>query len=73
MCCGGQRQGSIEYEDGPSQAERLISDVRLEGANGVVTPGVKSLMHQIEADKLLPERGGYGLPRACGPRQLVVG
>ena len=47
----------VEYEADPRQAERFISDVQLDGANGVVTPGVKPLVQQIESDTPLPAGG----------------
>ena len=46
----------IEYEADPRQVERLVADNDLVGANGVATPGLKPLAHQIAAEKPLPER-----------------
>ena len=46
----------LEYEADPRQAERLVADTHLEGANAVTTPGVKPLAHQLEAEKPLPEK-----------------
>ena len=46
----------LEYEADPRQAERLVEDLQLDGANTVTTPGVKPLAHQIEAEESLPER-----------------
>ena len=45
----------IEYEADPRQAEKLIEEMGLEGANPVVTPGVKALPAKIEDDKALNE------------------
>ena len=45
----------IEYEANPRQAECLVADVQLEGANGVATPGLKPLPHQIAAEEPLPQ------------------
>ena len=38
----------LEYEADPRQAEKLICDTELQGANAVTTPGVKPLSHQLE-------------------------
>ena len=43
----------LEYEADPRQAEKLIRDTQLQGANSVTTPGVKPLAHQLEEEKLL--------------------
>ena len=45
----------IEYEADPRQAERLILDLGLSGANTVGTPGVKLTNDQLSADKKLGE------------------
>ena len=46
----------IEYEADPRQVEKLLREIELEGANGAVTPGVKALSHQVEAETDLPEK-----------------
>ena len=46
----------LEYEADPRQAERLIEDAKLEGANKVTTPGVKPLVHQLEAEQPLSDK-----------------
>ena len=46
----------IEYEADPRQVEKLLREIELEGANGAVTPGVKVLSHQVEAETDLPEK-----------------
>ena len=38
----------LEYEADPRQAEKLIRDSELQGANAVTTPGFKPLAHQLE-------------------------
>ena len=43
----------IEYEADPRQAEKLIRDTELQGANAVTTPGVKPLPHQLEQEQQL--------------------
>jgi hypothetical protein len=43
----------LEYEADPRQAEKLIHDTELQGANAVTTPGVKPLPHQLEQEQLL--------------------
>ena len=43
----------IEYEADPRQAEKLIRDTELHGANAVTTPGVKPLAHQLEKEEPL--------------------
>ena len=43
----------LEYEADPRQAEKLIRDTQLQGANSVTTPGVKPLSHQLQAEKPL--------------------
>ena len=45
--------GGLEYEANPRQAEKLIRDNELQGANAVTTPGVKPLPHQLEKEQLL--------------------
>ena len=44
----------VEYEADPRQAERLLEECGLEGANSVATPGVKLLAAQHENDEELP-------------------
>ena len=43
----------LEYEADPRQAEKLIRDTELQGANSVTTPGVKPLAHQLEKEEPL--------------------
>ena len=43
----------IEYEADPRQAEKLIRDTELQGANAVTTPSVKPLTHQLEKEEPL--------------------
>ena len=45
----------IEYEADPRQVERLLEELGIEGdgVKGVVTPGVKILAHQAQAEKEL--------------------
>ena len=43
----------IEYEVDPRQAERLIGECGLTGANPMSTPGVKATYQDHEADKML--------------------
>jgi hypothetical protein len=45
--------GGLEYEADPRQAEKLIRDTELQGANSVTTPGVKPLAHQLEQEQPL--------------------
>ena len=44
----------IEYEADPRQVEKLVESLSLEGANSVVTPGLKPLSEQILQEKPLP-------------------
>ena len=44
---------AIAYEAAPRQAEKLIIECGLEGANSVATPGVKETSAQIAEDKEL--------------------
>ena len=46
----------LEYEADPRQGEKLVEELGLEGAKGVVTPAVKPSMSAINADKELPEQ-----------------
>ena len=46
----------IEYEADPCQVGKLLREIELEGANGAVTPGVKVLSDQVEAETDLPEK-----------------
>ena len=57
-------QRGLEYEADPRQAERLVDDLQLEGANSVTTPGVKPLAHQIEAETPMPEQT-FSCPWCC--------
>ena len=63
----------LEYEADPRQAERLIDDLELDGANGVTTPGVKPLVHQLESEQPLsdkehtPFRGSGARANYLGP------
>ena len=43
----------IEYEADPRQAEKLIRDAELQGANTVTVPVVKPLPHQLEQEQPL--------------------
>ena len=45
----------LEYEADPRQGEKLVEELGLEGAKGVITPAVKANMATIQADKKLPE------------------
>ena len=44
---------ALEYEADPRQAEKLIIECGLEGANSVATPGIKETSAQIAEDKEL--------------------
>ena len=46
----------IGYEADPRQAEKLISELQLEGdaVKSVVTPGIKVLNHQVQSETALP-------------------
>ena len=46
----------LEMEADPRQAEKLISECGLNGANSVATPGVRLSFEQVENDKPLPEK-----------------
>ena len=46
----------IEYEADPRQAERLISECGLEGANAMATPGVRPTAAEVAADQELPSQ-----------------
>ena len=46
----------LECEADPRQAERLLEETGLEGANPVSMPGVGPLLAQLAEDKNLPER-----------------
>ena len=43
----------LEYVADPRQAEKLIRDTQLQGANSVTTPGTKPLAHQLETEQPL--------------------
>lgn len=43
----------LEYEAGPRRIEKLIEELELVGARSCVTPGVKTLQEQLEADQPL--------------------
>ena len=45
--------GGAEYEADPRQAERLVSDLGLDGAKRVGTPGVKQTFEMTSRDKHL--------------------
>ena len=45
----------LEYEADPRQAEKLIEELGLNGANGLSTPAIKPSIGNIRADKKLPE------------------
>ena len=47
----------LEYEADPRQVERLLEETELEGegVKGVVTPGVKVLAHEAQAEVPLPD------------------
>ena len=47
--------GGVEYEADPRQAERLVSDLGLEDAKRVGTPGVKQTFEMTSRDKPLAE------------------
>ena len=55
-------QEGLEYEADPRQAERLVRDLKLEGAKVLGTPGVKATSTQVAedtelaADKVSPFR-----------------
>ena len=46
----------LEYEADPRQAEKLVSECGLAGANSVATPGVRMSHKEVEADEPLEER-----------------
>jgi hypothetical protein len=48
----------IEYEADPRQAEKLIAECGLSGANPVTTPGVRIPFSELEKDKKLEDRLG---------------
>ena len=54
----GWTSHGLEYEADPRQAERLLEELELDGdgVKGVVTPGVKTLVHQVQSEQTLPER-----------------
>ena len=57
----------IEYEADPRQVEKLLVEIELADANGVVTPGIKVLAHQVLSEAPLPRRSirsSARLPRA---------
>ena len=61
----------IEYEGDPMQAEKLIRDTELHGANAVTTPGVKPLAYQLEKEEPLSMAGFTRFRRQAGcTRQL---
>ena len=45
----------IEYDADPRQVEKLVESLDLEGANSVVTPGVKPLREQLDEKRPLPQ------------------
>ena len=45
--------GGVEYEADPRQAERLVSDLALDDAKSVGTPGVKHVFEMTSRDKPL--------------------
>ena len=47
--------GGVEYEADPRQVERLVSDLGLEDAKRVGTPGVKQTFEMTSRDKPLAE------------------
>ncbi len=57
----------IEIEADPRQAEKLVRDLGLDGANAVNTPGVKLTKEQLEGDKEL-EHGKQSPFRAVAAR-----
>ena len=63
----------LEYEADPRQAEKLIRDTQLQGANAVTTPGTKPLPRQREQEQPLSMsdfkrlRGQAGLANYLGP------
>ena len=48
--------GGLEYEPGPRQVERLVTECGLAGSNSVATPGVRMSHKDVEADELLEQR-----------------
>ena len=58
----------IEYEADPRQVERLFQELELEGegVKGVVTPGVKILVHQTHAEKEVHHDRAHNVQGAGG-------
>ncbi len=46
----------LEIEADPRQAERLVSQLGLDGANPVGTPGVKPTVPELEADEMIVDK-----------------
>jgi len=49
-------EDAVEYEADPRQAEKLIRECGLEGANSVATPGIKETSAQIASDTPLDDK-----------------
>ena len=50
----------IEYGADPRQVEKLLPEIKLEGANGAVTPSQKILSHQVDAGTDIPSASSSG-------------
>ena len=61
--------GGVEYEADPRQAERLVSDLGLEDAKRVGTPGVKQTFEMTSRDAP-GRRKTYGIQSYCCDRKL---
>ena len=53
---------SVEYEADPRQAERLVTELGLEGSQAMVTPGVRAAGPELAAGP-----AGHSLPRVSSP------
>ena len=58
----------IEVEADPRQAERLVAQLGLTGANPLTTPGVKPTVHELETDDMIYDERAkvYQGGSACG-------
>ena len=65
-------EGGVQYEADPRQAERLVSDLGLEDAKRVGTPGVKQTFEMASRDKPLAEEK-YNAFRAIAARGNYLG
>ena len=65
-------EGGIQYEADPRQAERLVSDLVLDDAKRVGTPGVKQTFEMASRDRPLAE-GKHTAFRAIAARGNYLG